>query len=551
MTSMQKFLFPALGIAAAFLFLASPSISFADPATCVNGVAPCGVVAPYSIPDSVVTINYSGSGSPLGGETCNADGSGSTLPSGWSCDDQSSTIPSGEWLDATGYYNDRIYPGNSVSVTVHPFDDNGSASVGSFSSSYSGCQCGQNDIVKPGCGGAGTGNGGSGSATVNPGDQLNLSVTNACKASGGPAPFGGGRISITGLNATYCYTATSGLTGGITYHPDPTTPGQCDGPATPTGTVSVVSENSQNNQPTPSSWFFTAAPSGATVPTSTSDADSGVSKTYLSQPAQLHTYGIQPISSSFPPNFSVRDVSEYKYVAESNSWLSVAIADSVGGGQTQDLSTGGDILFDIDLDPIAALSVNPTTQVVLSASSPTSVVTVTNSGAPSSTLGWTESISYASGTGWLAIGPSSGGSIDSGQSSALTFSASAGSMSPGTYAATVTFSGTSSPTLPPVPLSFSVPVTFTIPPPGLSCTVSPAIPVQQTTVGQSESFTFTAFGGGSTYSWPGGVQGNSYTYTTSSPVNGYQISVTSGGSTVQCPSITVTERRFFGYVQPD
>ncbi len=71
------------------------------------------------------------------------------------------------------------------------------------------------------------------------------------------------------------------------------------------------------------------------------------------------------------------------------------------------------------------------------------------------TSNWTASTVYGSGSGWLGVSPASG-SLGAGLNTSIAFSCTTGSLSPGTYTATTTFSdGTS---------SASVSVTFTVGP---------------------------------------------------------------------------------------
>ncbi|MGC9968730.1 MAG: hypothetical protein ABSC29_03325 [Minisyncoccia bacterium] len=455
----QKTIF-ILTVASFTLALVSPSISFAALATCSDGATMCGFVSHANMWNSTCSLFYWG-GYSKGGETCHSAG-GDSLPAGWTETATQVGIPAGTWLDPGGYVNIRIYPNTTADVGVAAFDDNGSAQIGTFYYSYNGCTCGPDDVAGSGCGGAGSGNGGSGSAVVNPGDQLVVTVINACKPNGS-GKWGGGSAWVDAQSATYCYTAATGLTGGITYTPG-STPGTCDPVGGTNGTITVSSKNSKTDLSVPASWHFTAFPTG-NDPCSGhgGSCDNAYQGTYTGLRANNDQYTL-PANAATPSDqtqytlhsIENRDVALHdthtpsSFALLKNVLSSIPTANAVSISPADTLTLSPSQLtanFIISWDPLAKMAVSPES-LSLSPSDTSGQVTITNSGTQGSTLGGlSANVTYISGpsSGWiqessLSTSLSNISPINQGLSSNVTISTTPPSTA-GTYVASIAFKG--------------------------------------------------------------------------------------------------------------
>ena len=244
---------------------------------------------------------------------------------------------------------------------------------------------------------------------------------------------------------------------------------------------------------------------------------------------------------------------------------SFANAVSIFPGPSQTLSAGQpDATFTILWDPLAQLGVSGA--VSLTTSNTTGQVTITNNGTAGSILGnLTETPSYANGTGWLSVSLPNA-SLAQSQSANATVTADPTGLSPGTYAATITFKGFSTNMAVPQSESAglqSVAVTLTVPSsgstptgsaPSISISVSP-ISIQ---IGGSATVTWSttnATACTASGSWSGSEptgtnqtavvapsSAGPYTYTLTctgpggTSANSAPLTVTSGGG---APSVTV------------
>jgi len=101
--------------------------------------------------------------------------------------------------------------------------------------------------------------------------------------------------------------------------------------------------------------------------------------------------------------------------------------------------------FIILWDPIAAMTLNPAT-VALTSATPSQTIAISNTGAPGSSLTWATSIAPVSAT-WLTVTPASDAAgVAQGASEPVVFLANTASLAPGPYTATVKFSAVSNPT---------------------------------------------------------------------------------------------------------
>ena len=274
----------------------------------------------------------------------------STYPTGLS--NNTAVVPTGEFADPDGYYNDRFYPNSSATVYVGSVDDGGGLWFGGYVWQDSRCTCAPGDQSGNYCGGA-AGNTSGQAGTVYPGALFQFDVENMCASNGGYNRWGYGTAYAAIDNFTQCQNATSvawdNANGypptpkdAIAFDPDPTIPGQCDPevpPPPPTGTINVTSENSVTGAPVSSSWWFEVSTSTSSVAQTCSATSTctGASATYDNQPAATGSgvsYILNPVAGSAGSGYS-----SYEFG---------------GNGQSQNLTGGATNNFTILWIPAAA-----------------------------------------------------------------------------------------------------------------------------------------------------------------------------------------------------
>ncbi len=333
-----------------------------------------------------------------------------------------------------------------------------------------------------------------------------------------------------------------------------------------TGQVNVTSMNSSTGQLVNASWWFNVATTTTSVAntcTLTSNC-TGKTASYNNQPISDSpplAYQINPTAASDPAGQFVLHSVEPRYpIAQRESawkavlsWaenLVVKIARAfhfpVGNPQSQSLTSAVKTAnFVILWDPVAGLDVSPAS-VSIDSSNVSGAVTVTNNGAPGSSLAWNApTITYGSGSGWLSVSPSIGGVLTNGAvgyaSTPVTITGDPTGLTPGlTYTATITFSGTSSngpnPPNRVVNVSFNIissgppSVTITSPTPAAS-----GVPVQVACSGGTGTYTWSATGPANLSSGVGTPINVWYDATGT-----YEIDCTSGGS-LATTSIQITD----------
>ena len=216
------------------------------PATCTDGSTNCGIINQNWTPPSgaVSTCGLYGSGSQ-GGQVCDTSVpntvttvSPSESAAGWVTQNEVQGVVPGTYTDTTDGYNIEFFGGQGT-VSFYPVDDDGQVTIktptggSAYQYVYSSCSCNKftgNDVAGSGCGATNPTD--NGTATLAPGDTIDLQVINACKPGSGYAQWGGGKASVSGLTVTECYTASNpNNTSGVEYLPSAA--GQCSPKTTP------------------------------------------------------------------------------------------------------------------------------------------------------------------------------------------------------------------------------------------------------------------------------------------------------------------------------
>lgn len=330
-----------------------------------------------------------------------------------------------------------------------------------------------------------------------------------------------------------------------------------------TGQVNVTSENSATGQLVNSSWWFSVATTSPSVAQTCSVSTPCTGKTayYSNQPAAnpAVNYTINPLAATDPAgpfalnsvraNVSVRpETFLNKALSLVRGWF-VSVARAFGfpvtNPQSQGLAPASLVAnFVILWDPAAGLSVSPS-PISFDSTNLNGSVTVTNNGAPGSSLTWDAPVvTYVSGSGWISsISPSGGGVLTNGAagyaSTPVAITVDPTGLPPATYQATIRFSGTSSAGSNPadqiVNVSFNIisagppTVTITSPTPAAS-----GVPVQVACNGGNGTYTWSATGPANLSSGIGTPINVWYDATGT-----YEIACTSGGS-VATTSIQIT-----------
>jgi hypothetical protein len=213
---LRHFIFLLLIVPALFLSLSQSVSATTGPIMC-NGTF-CGNVGLANSSTSVCTITGKAN---VGGQTCYTNDSVTGVSdsnNAMTFTKQQGYIPT--TYNTTDIYSDyHIFPNSPVSLTFDTVDDNGGASVGSASYNYNGCPCGINDVSDPttsnktlNCGSAAR-SAGSATGLASPGDQINLTVINACKpndnmnSTNSSGAYGGGSAHAQ-IEVTSCYNST-------------------------------------------------------------------------------------------------------------------------------------------------------------------------------------------------------------------------------------------------------------------------------------------------------------------------------------------------------
>jgi hypothetical protein len=229
----------------------------------------------------------------------------------------------------------------------------------------------------------------------------------------------------------------------------------------PVGTITVQSVNSVlQNFPVPATWNFPAYPN--TDPCTVGLCDNLSNATYNNMPAgSFDIYTFNPLEANIP-GFTLGSVKEVPIALHSSQSLSTELLSFAknmlvssaeawtyppSNPLVQTLTPDATINFIVEWDPNAGMVLSPTS-LPLSATaggSPTNgSVSITNIGAPGSTLTWTTT----SNSPWLSASPTADSSgltnSNSGNSSeSVTITADPSSLSQGTYMGTITFNGVS------------------------------------------------------------------------------------------------------------
>lgn len=139
------------------------------------------------------------------------------------------------------FFKYGVFSNQAIDITAG-WDDNGFAQAGTAFVSYSSCTCKPTDVRGTGCGGSGVL---SGHGTVNPGQEIQVSATNACKpdtdmnSQNTSATWGIGTAYITYAGVTRCQAASNpGNPFGVDFVP--TAPGVCSLPSVPSCRINDV-----------------------------------------------------------------------------------------------------------------------------------------------------------------------------------------------------------------------------------------------------------------------------------------------------------------------
>ena len=282
-------------------------------------------------------------------------------------------------------------------------------------------------------------------------------------------PSGPGTVTITGTsiaNPTQTNTTTITVTSG------------------PVGTITVYSENSQNNtQFVPATWSFSLYPSADPCQVSGANCSNATSSVSAGLP-----YGIYAICSANSANCHATYSTQYafnsiKQIDHTDNALALfginmakAITFPSGFPPVQSL-VGPSTQFVLLWNPIANMTLTPNPVQVSAVAgtgvSGNSTVTLTNTGASSSQLTW----SAVSNNSWLTLNPASNSSqIGSGGFDTIIITAVPGSFPAGsTQTGTITFTGHS--VIDNSPKYQTLTVIFHVTPPGgvpVSITCSPS-----------------------------------------------------------------------------
>ena len=310
-------------------------------------------------------------------------------------------------------------------------------------------------------------------------------------------------------------------------------------PPPPTSAIQVNSINSVTLQPIASSWTFPLYPSADPCVSGCS----GVNVSYSNQPTGIYTLAATPGSAG--PLYSLRGVENHFAAREDHPGFfsfaywenifakfvkAVTVGPCIAGSTSCSLTLGANssIVFTPEWDPIAQMAVLPTPLSVTDTAPGT--LTISNTGAPGSQLNWfVGSITYASGSNWLSVSPAV--PVLGGASQPVTVSYT-GTLPPGSYRATIVFTGTSSPTGVVVPQK-SVTVNLVVGSSALTCA-----PLSQT-VNTAQSANLSASGGAGSYTWsaPGGIPASgsgSLFGVNYGTLGAHSVTVTDGASTASC-----------------
>jgi len=537
-----------IGLAVSVLPILLLSVKHSQALTnCTDGMTYCGFVAPYN-PNQFDPMNSSlygvswcsiyGSGGQ-GGQACDGNGKltyvNPNSGTNWHVNDyRQGYVPSSDIYNYP-YYNYGFFKGMSVTAGPYYVDDGGNYYINPIlNGSNESCGCFHDWGAQSHSNCGGTAGVNSKNGTANPGQPVNITVINAC-APNGWGRWGGGSLWIELNSVTQCRSSldTSG-TSTVDYPPYvqhgvnyvPTAPGVCSPQTTgggggPTGAITVTSEDSvMTSTLVSASWSFPQHPTSGDPCAVASCA--GTYQLYNNMPLGQYTLSPSSSVSSTMMNYAFRSV-ELAPVAKKptignpladlfsnlfNTAKAYMTCGSVNNApttcpllnQTLSLSGSGDTAnFIILWDPVAAISVSPSTLSLSATPSSTASgqVTLTNSGGQGSTLNWTAS----SDKPWLTVWPASGclnaggkavnGCPDTNGFQYLTLTANSSGLAAGTYTGTVAFNWTSLPTdkkdLSPTILAVTFTVGAVTPPPPSnppSCTFG-ASPQQVVPPGQS------------------------------------------------------------------
>lgn len=316
--------------------------------------------------------------------------------------------------------------------------------------------------------------------------NISWSSTNAtaCKVSSPGWTGTSGTQSTGNLTASQTYTVTCT---GPTSPPASASVTVTVNPAAPSGgTIVVSSTNSQTGELVPASWCFTAYQSDPCAsPNYCGQSAPITSYTYNNMPAHMYTLNT-PYSSCINPGDNSGDPSGYSFrgvraepqfaFRENKSlglwgdWFArIARAFTISGCGTSQAdgslacslpALGNLLVFNIDWDPEAKISVISTSPAPLNLAataggSANGTITLGNTGTAGSKLEWTSSVSgYSPNSGsnqWLSVSTpdcqsdSCAITKDSTVDISVKADTSIGNLPAGNYSATVTFTGTSSP----------------------------------------------------------------------------------------------------------
>jgi hypothetical protein len=307
----------AVGIvfAATIIFLSARGAVHAQ---VINCPAPdqgqtCGFIGPYNMGWDRCDISGADKENGvriLGGQVCSIggtdnpgyydDGNGNALPlngttpPGWTYTKSQAiplSVPSGAFTDSYPYYTYGFFGGSS-SIVQPDADDASVFSVGSNKTTWSGCTCSPNSVVKPTC--PSQNFSGNNAPTLTGGESTSFTVTNMCRPNNGSGVWGSGQVSLTLNNTTFCYTAQEiqylnqqgyGYQNVTDY--TATAPGVCT-PKNPPQTCNInVTSVDTGNNPINSSWVLTG-------PTSESGSNES-SQSYTGVPQG--TYTLAPVGA--------------------------------------------------------------------------------------------------------------------------------------------------------------------------------------------------------------------------------------------------------------
>ncbi len=237
------------------------------------------------------------------------------------------------------------------------------------------------------------------------------------------------------------------------------------------GTIAVASENSQTHGPLTAQWLLEAN-TAQDNPCGASWCAPATNATY--QNVAIDTYTLQINNAATPSGYVLRSVRQVPIASRLPNWLDTVLSFGKGivspdalaytycgminatptscpnnvGSLTMP-NGGGSINYVILWDPIATMGISQNTWSPTAASNGVAVtqpVTITNTGAPGSTLTWTAS----SNASWLSVSPASDNTgLTNGASGKasenVTITANPAGLSLGQHTGTISFFGTSHP----------------------------------------------------------------------------------------------------------